>query len=58
MNRREMKKQLRKFAIMQMWYSDSAKDDFQVLNDLRTKAALNRFEEVLMELVQEAQRDE
>ena len=53
MNKRELKKALKAYAIRQLWFRKETLESFEVMNSLRTDRQKERVEEVILEIMKE-----
>tara|TARA_R110000751_G_scaffold303107_1_gene417532 strand:+ start:749 stop:919 length:171 start_codon:yes stop_codon:yes gene_type:complete len=54
MNKRELKKALKAWAIREVWLNrDGTIEQFQLMNDLRTERQKQRVEDVILEVMKE-----
>jgi len=53
MNKRDLKRALKAYAIRELWYRKEALDEFQVLNNIRTERQKERAMQVLLEIMKE-----
>jgi hypothetical protein len=53
MNKRELKKALKAYAIRQLWFRKETLESFEVMNSLRTDRQKERVQEVIIEIMKE-----
>lgn len=53
MNKRELKRALKAWAIRQLWYQEGAFDTFNALHEIRTERQKERVQEVILQIMKE-----